>query len=198
MSALQNMSVVQGVDQAAVLLNPLRIKLLERLAEPDSASGLARVLGIPRQKINYHLHELERAGFLEFVEERKKGNCMERVLRATARRYFISPEVLGALGTSAEEVQDRFSSTYLIAVAAETVREVAVLRERARLANKKLPTLTLQSEVRFATAAARDAFAAELVSELARLVNKYHDQESDGGRTFKFSLTSYPKITKTE
>jgi DNA-binding transcriptional ArsR family regulator len=82
---VQETAIVQDLDRATVLLNPLRLRILRELREPDSASGLSRKIGMPRQKLNYHLRELESAGFLQLVEERRKGNCTERVLRASAR-----------------------------------------------------------------------------------------------------------------
>ena len=75
------------------------------LGEPGSAAGLGRKLGLPRQRVNYHLRELEKEGLLEVVEERKKGNCVERIVRATARSYLISSEALGTLGSRPEEIQ---------------------------------------------------------------------------------------------
>jgi hypothetical protein len=55
------------------------------LETPDSASGRARRLKVARQLV-YHLKELESAGLVEVVEERKKGNCIERILRAKRDR----------------------------------------------------------------------------------------------------------------
>ena len=101
------LQIVQSPEKAGVLLQPGRLHLLEQLAEPDSAAGLARRLGVPRQKLNYHLRELEREGFLELVEERRKGNCMERVMRAVAREFLIAPQI-GDRVTA-----DRFSAAYL-------------------------------------------------------------------------------------
>jgi DNA-binding transcriptional ArsR family regulator len=176
----------------------LRRRILERLRQPDSASGLARQLRLPRQKVNYHLRELEKEGLLELVEERRKGNCLERVVRATARYYLIDPAALGALAADPEQLADRFSSTYLVAVAARAIRDLAVLRERARRAGKRLATFTLQSEVRFPSAAAREAFTNELTHHIARLTAKYHDEQAAGGRRFTFILGAYPTITKEE
>src|ERR687897_3489675 len=96
------LEVVRRPEPAAALLDRTRQKLLAHLAEPDSASGLARRLRLPRQRINYHLRVLESAGLVELVEERRKGNCLERVVRATARSFVISPEALGGLGPTAE------------------------------------------------------------------------------------------------
>ncbi|HEU4390589.1 MAG TPA: helix-turn-helix domain-containing protein, partial [Blastocatellia bacterium] len=180
-------------ERAGVLLNPLRIRIIEELLrEPESASGLARSLNLPRQKINYHLRELEKEGLVELVEERRKGNCVERVVRATARSYLVNPAALGAIAADPSAVKDQFSSSYLIAVAARAIKDVALLRERAAKAGKKLPTLTLQTEVRFGSASDQNAFVEELSNAVARLVTRYHDEKSPGGRRFQVLVGSYP------
>jgi DNA-binding transcriptional ArsR family regulator len=192
------LEVVRTPRQAAALLDPTRRSLLERLAEPASAASLSRKMGLPRQRLNYHLRELERDGLVELVEERRKGNCTERLVRATARAYLISPEALGALGAGTVEVRDRFSATYLIAVAARAIRDLAVLRSRAETAGRRLATLTLETEIRFRSAADRNAFAEELAFEIGRLSAKYHDEGTEGGRVFRFVLGAYPALTKED
>jgi DNA-binding transcriptional ArsR family regulator len=190
--------VIQDPVHASTVLEPERLRLLEMLAEPDSASGVARKLGLQRQKVNYHLQQLERDGFVELVEERRKGNCMERVMRATARSYVISPSALGRLGLTPEEAGDRYSTAYLIGAAARVIREAALLRSRADRAQKKLASFTLETEVRFASAVERTAFAEELTNAVARLAAKYHTESSPSGRTFRFVVSGYPAVTKTE
>ena len=188
------MQTVQDPGRAGVLLDPVRMRLLEQLGEPDSAAGLARRLGMARQVVNYHLRTLEKEGFVELVEERRKGNCMERVMRATARSFVIDPAVLGRLGADPNQFQDRFSAAYLVAVAAKTIRDVAGLRTRAEKAGKRLATFTLQTEVRFASAPERAAFVEELTAEIARLAAKHHDEQTPGGRRFQFVLGGYPAV----
>src|SRR5712692_8132268 len=119
MSTTYSLAMMREMSQAAALLHPLRLRIIENLREPDSASGLARRLQIPRQKANYHVRELEREGFLEQVGEHRKGNCVERMVRASANAYLIDPALLGTLGIDPSNVQDRFSSAYLVAVAAK-------------------------------------------------------------------------------
>ena len=116
MSSSAAMQVLQEANQGAVLLHPMRLKLIGRLADPNSASGLSREFGIPRQKINYHLRELEKEGLVRFVRQQRKGNCLERIVQATARSYLISPEVLGTLAADPSRIPDRFSSSYMVAV----------------------------------------------------------------------------------
>lgn len=184
--------VIEDGDRAASVLHPLRLKILAELGEPDSAAGLARRLGIPRQKLNYHVRQLEAQGLLERVGERKVRNCTERLVRAVARSYLISPATLGDLAVDPASIRDRASSAYLVAVAAQVIREVAEQRERARGGGKRLPTLTLQADVRFASPEQQHAFATELSQAVARLVSKYHDEDEPHGRRFRVIAGSYP------
>jgi DNA-binding transcriptional ArsR family regulator len=189
---MRALDVIRERETAATLLQPLRQQILEGLREPESASTVARRLGLPRQKVNYHLRELERGGFVELVEERRRGNCTERLVKATARSYLISPEALGALGSDPERIRDRLSAAYLVATAGQAVRDVGELEARADEAGKRLATLTLTSEVRFASAETRTAFAEELATTLARLSAKYHDETAPRGRRFRFFVGGYP------
>src|SRR5688500_5704341 len=109
--------IVRQLEQAQVLLHPERHRLHEALASgPDSASGLARRLGEGRQRLNYHLRLLEEAGQIELAEERWKGSKPERVMRLVARQYVLDPAALGSTADP-DEVGDRFSATYLVALA---------------------------------------------------------------------------------
>jgi DNA-binding transcriptional ArsR family regulator len=181
------------VADAAVLLRPLRARILELLAEPQSAAAVARRLSVARQKVGYHLKELEKEGLVELVEEKKAGNCVERIVRATGRAYLVSAEALGSLAGGALEATDRFSAAYMIAVAARAIRELSKLRREADEAGKRLATLTLESEIRFASAADRAAFAQELAQDLVRLTAKYHDASAPRGRMHRVVSMAYPK-----
>jgi DNA-binding transcriptional ArsR family regulator len=187
-----SLDVVRSPESAAALLDPARRQLLAHLKEPDSASGLARRLRLPRQRINYHLKVLEGAGLVELVEERRKGNCLERVVRATARAFIISPEALGELGPSPDLAADRLSSAYLVAAAGRAISDVAVLEDKARREGKRLATLTLEADVRFASAEARARFADELTEAVARLAARYHDERAPGGRRFRLLAAVHP------
>ena len=192
------LEVIHGHDAASAALQRTRRVVLTALDAPDSAAGLARRLGISRQRLNYHLRALERRGLVECIEERRKGNCTERILRATARAFVISPDTLGALNTTAEAATDRLSAAYVIAVSARTIREVSTLDTRARQAGKRISTLTIDSEIRFATAESRAAFASELNQCVAALVARYHDDTAPSGRRFRVVAHSHPVGEATE
>lgn len=192
MSALPAIEMIRDQERAATALHPLRRRILASLRSPDSASGVARRLRLPRQKVNYHLHLLEEGGLVELEAERKAGNMMERVFRLSARAFVIAPDALGDVAPEPEAVTDRFSAAYLMAVAARALQEVGELEAAARTAGKKLATLTAETEVRFATPERQSAFARELVTCVTELIARYHDEKSPGGRTFRFVVGGYP------
>jgi len=186
------LQIVQDPEKAAVLLQSGRLELLRQLAEPDSAAGLARRLSMPRQKVNYHLRELEREGFVDLIKERRKGNCIERVVRATAREFLVAPHAGQAT------VADRFSAAYLVSTAARAIRDLATLCLRAGRAGKRIATLTLETEIRFPSAESRAAFAEELTASIAQLAAKYHNEGAQGGRRFRLIAASYPALKMEE
>jgi DNA-binding transcriptional ArsR family regulator len=186
--------VLNATETAAAVLDPARLRILTALRDPDSSAGVARSLGLPRQRVGHHVRALEAAGLLTCVGERKKRNCVERLLQATARAYVLAPRLLGELGLSADEARDRFSSTYLLAAANRIIEEVGAMRPRAEAAGKKLPTLTLQTEVRFASARSQNEFLEELLATFSELVDRHHRPDVPGGRSFRISLLGHPAL----
>jgi hypothetical protein len=108
----------------------------------------------------------------------------------------LDPGWLGALGADPAAIQDRFSSNYQLASAARLVRELAELQRGAEKAKKSLPTLTLETEVRFASAERRAAFAEELAATLAALAARYQDARP-GSRAFRILLAGHPVPKRT-
>ena len=189
-----NVAVIDDPAAAEVMLDPIRARLLAQLAEPASATMLAARVGLARQKVNYHLRELERHGLVELVEERKKGNVSERIMRASALSYVISPAVLGAVQPDPARSPDRLSASWLLALAARLVSEVGALMAGATKAGKPLATYGLDAQVRFASSADRAAFAEELTNTVARLISRYHDENAPGGRDHRVMIALHPSV----
>lgn len=183
--------------QVACALTPMRQRVLTELAQADSAAGIARRLGLPRQKVNYHVRQLEKEGLLELVEERQRRGCTERCYRASARAFLVSPTLLGPLPREVA-TQERFSSAYLLATAAETVRQVALLRDRAEAVDKPLATMTADGEVAFASPAEFRAFSEELATAIGQLVARYDRPDLTRARRYRLLAAVHPEVTKSE
>ena len=189
-----DVAVIENAAAAEVSLDPIRTRLLAELAEPGSATMLAARVGLPRQKVNYHLRMLERHGLLDLVEERRKGNVTERVMRASAASYVISPAALAAVQPDPRRSPDRLSAFWLLALAARLVRDVGALLTGATRAGRRVATFALDGEVRFASTADRAAFAEELSNAVAALVAKYHDATAERGRDHRVIVAIHPSV----
>ncbi|MFC8039589.1 ArsR/SmtB family transcription factor [Paenarthrobacter sp. NPDC057355] len=196
-----DIEVIEDAAAAEASLDPIRTRILQELAEPASATQLAAKVGLPRQKVNYHLKALERHGLVELVEERRKGNVTERVLRATAASYLISPTALASVAPDPRRFADRFSAFWLLALASRTVQEMGKLISGAAAAKKKLASFAIDGEITFRSAAERAAFAEELGVAVTRLVDKYHDggaaAQAGGGRKHRLVVVLHPALKTT-
>jgi DNA-binding transcriptional ArsR family regulator len=194
------LNIISDPEAAAAVLAPLRARILASLGEPGSATTVAEELGIPRQKTNYHVRQLERLGLVEHVEDRRRRNCTERVVRAAGDRFLISPSVLGELAPGPEELADERSGAHLAAVCARTVSDVGALMERARATEKRLPTFSIETAVRFSTPADQAAFLDELSAAVSDLVRRYHDERAPDGRWFRILAGAHParRLPSTE
>ena len=165
-----SIQVVSGSGVVRGGLGELRRTLLRELRRPASAVALAERLGESRQRINYHLRELEKGGLVELVEERRRRGCTERIVRATADAVVVEPQVIGELGTQGS---DHFAADRLLAVAARTARDVSRMRTRAAESGKRLLTFTIEADIAFESPAQLRRFVDELAERVAELGSSY-------------------------
>lgn len=172
-------------------LTSLRQRLLAELREPASATSLASRLGETRQRVNYHLRELEKSGLVELVEVRQRRGRQERLLRATARTVVVAPTVVGPPEPGA---QDRFAVETLLTTAARTCTEVADLRERAAAAGKRLITFTIEAEIGFAQPAEIEEFVGRIGERIAELAGEYDSPTAP--RRYRLTVTGHPSVPR--
>lgn len=187
-----DIEVIEQPEAAVTALDPVRSRLLAELSTPASAAELAERLAQPRQRLTYHLRALERHGLVREAETRAWGGITERRYVATAHSYVVSPAALGPAANDPARTRDRLSAGYLVALASRAVREVAALWRKALGQQKQLATLSLDTEVRFASPDARAAFTAELTQAVTDLVARYHDPNAEGGRWHRLVAFAHP------
>jgi hypothetical protein len=189
---VRELDVIDDPAAASVALEPVRTRLLAELAQPASAATLAGRMGIPRQKINYHLRALEAHQLVRLAGNRQWGGLTERLMVATAASYLVSPSALGAVAPDPARSVDRLSASYLVALAARIVREVSDLVRRSEHANQPLASWSLDTEIRFRSASERAAFTQDLTACVLGLVARYHDADAPDGRDHRMVIVAHP------
>ncbi len=190
--------VIQDAARASAILHPLRLRIVEALRQPDSATGIARRLRLPRQRVNYHVRELARAGYLRRAGQRRVRSMIERRYVATARAYALAPGLLGALSAERGKIEDTFSLAYLFALTAQVQSDLARVQELAERQGKRVSTLSIATKLRFESPEQRAAFTRALQDAIVDVVGKFAspDRRADGskgdGRPYRLVLGCYP------
>ena len=168
----------------------MRVQILEALREPASAAAVARAIGQPRQKVNYHLKELQAAGLVEQVGERRVGNFVESLYRAVARTFLVSPEVAWSDRRRSETLSRQHSLQTLVLLGERLQRDAATLLDRATFENEEIASASVVAEAHFASEADREAFLAEYLAITADLLKKHGKK---GGSGYRVLMAAYPE-----
>jgi len=171
------MTVVDRPEVARAALSPLRRRILAQLDLPASATEVAAALGLPRQKINYHMSVLERHGLVELAEVRQRRGFRERRFRRSGV-VVIAPDLLDP-----SEPDDDMSAEAVVAAAGDAIRAVGALSA----ARSPHPTATLTTEVTFASPAA----LREFLDGVGRLAADYDRGDEPDALTMKITLLSH-------
>jgi hypothetical protein len=204
MNSQLEVQAIRSGSQAAVLVqHPLRRRILAAAREAVSATELAAQLGQARQKVNYHVRQLAKAGFLRPAGRRMRRNLIERKYQATAQSYVLSPEILGPVAASGSEASDVYSATYLLGLTSLAQGELSAVTEAASRAGVRVLTLSVMSEIRFESGEQRAAFGAALTEAITEVIGRHTTAhrtstgEPGKGRPYRFILGCYP-IPKNE
>jgi DNA-binding transcriptional ArsR family regulator len=176
-------------EQLQALAHPLRLRVLEALRSPASAAGVARVLGANRQNVNYHLKELERAGLVRRVGERRRGNLVEQLFEATGTAYVVSPRAAWADPRRIGALADQLSLERLVDIGERLGRDAAALLDRAAFDGEQIASASVEVEVRLATEEARQQFLDEYLAAVAPVLRKFGRRR---GSRYRVALAVYP------
>jgi DNA-binding transcriptional ArsR family regulator len=191
-------SVRDRTRVGALVEHPLRLAILQAAATPRSATEIAAGLGLPRQRVNYHIGRLRRAGFLVPADRRRRRGLFEQRYTATARAYVVDPEVLGPVRARLDQIADRLSAEYLVALATQVQSDLSQVMGEATAEGKRVATLSISTELRFLNPEQRARFAGELERAIKRLVARHAapaltpDGEPASGRLFRLVIGCYP------
>ena len=191
-------SVRDRTRAGALMEHPLRLAILQAASAPRSATEIAAGLGLPRQRVNYHMGRLRRAGFLVPAGRRKRRGLFEQRYAASAQAYVLDPEVLGPVRARVDLISDRLSAEYLVALSTQVQSDLGqVIAEATRL-GQRVATMSISTEIRFTSPEQRTRFARALEQAVTRLVGRHAApaRADDGtplsGRLFRLVVGCYP------
>jgi DNA-binding transcriptional ArsR family regulator len=181
--------VVEDIEALQVLGHPLRVRILEALREPGSAATVAREVGDTRQKVNYHLKELERVGLVTPVGERRAGNFIETLYQAAGRSFLVSPQVAWSDPRRVDALREQHSLDRLVMVGAQLQRDAISLLDRAAFDGEQIASAAVEVDVHFADEKDRAAFLDEYLKTVQELCDRYGSRD---GLPYRVVLAAHP------
>jgi DNA-binding transcriptional ArsR family regulator len=169
----------------AALSHPTRVSILEALRQPASAAEVGRALGQPRQRVNYHLKELEKAGLVE-----RTGTLVESLYRAVARSFVVSPRVAWTHPDRVAALRRSHALGTLVELGERLQRDAAVLLDRAAFDGDDVPSAAVSAEVSFPDEASRAAFMDDYLRSTKELLERHGART---GERFRAILAVYPE-----
>ena len=194
--AMRELLAIRSVEQARVLLNPIRIKLVELLREPRTCAELASALDLTPQRINNHLKALRDAGLVRIASRRQVRNLVEATYQAEGKAYWLSPRIVREDPPTDRALRDELSLHNLLVTAEEIQEDVAELLSRTD--DEEVPSLGLSIEITLGSAESRNAFTREVLEALRPVVERYQEPQSNEGRGYKLQLLCYPEPNPTK
>ena len=158
---------IEEPTAAAALLQPVRLDIVKRLAQPRSCPELAQLLNVPTQQVNYHMRKLTEAGLVDRINERRVRGTVEGIYQARAASYWLSPNLVGRLG--ARKTINEAGLSYLLSLAEDLQSDVAKLAN----APEPQPSLGVSAYVELQDPQKRAEFLAEVQEVLQTLARKY-------------------------
>ncbi len=198
-----SLDCISEIDRAAVILNPVRLAILQHSGQPVSATELGSRLGLTRQKVNYHLRKLARGGFVKRAGRRRRRNMIEQRYVICARGFLLAPSLLGPIGADWRGIEDAGSPAYLLALCAQIQTDLLRVERAAPAEGGRPPVLSIKSQFRFETQERREAFAVALreavVGVIARFTAPYARPDGSPGRgdPFRLVVGCYPFTPET-
>jgi DNA-binding transcriptional ArsR family regulator len=181
--------VVEDIEALQVLGHPLRVRILEALREPGSAATVARQVGEARQKVNYHLKELERVGLVAPVGERRSGNFIETLYESVARSFLVSPRVAWSDRRRVDTLRQQHSLERLVMVGGKLERDAISLLDRAAFDGEQIASAAVEVDVQFADEKDRSAFLDAYLEAVRQLCDRYGSHE---GLPYRVVMAAHP------
>jgi DNA-binding transcriptional ArsR family regulator len=189
--------VIQELEQLKVISDPLRAKVLLYLIEKAyTGQQLAKLLGMARAKVHYHLNELEKNVLIAVVRTELKNGIVQKFYRAVARGFVPSEELLPYVS----EVENYFRETTLSVLGRARLRALSAPEEAFQIPSPdraQWPRIAMQLEVKMG----KDKFATWL-SKFRTLINELDQHQEEDGEWFYLTTVGFqinePSFAKDE
>jgi DNA-binding transcriptional ArsR family regulator len=165
---------IEDAETLEMLLDPIRVEMLERLFDPASVTELAEAMNVPRTRLYHHVRLLEEAGMIKIVETRQRGAIPEKVYRVTAKSFRPSDQFL------AESPPSQFAAAVVDSLLAWTRADVIRSVAEGRVIFGKAVEHRKRAIMTRHVAVLSEQRRHQFITDMGDLLQRYQDDDPDG------------------
>ncbi|MGG1556305.1 MULTISPECIES: ArsR/SmtB family transcription factor [Paenibacillus] len=183
---LQPVYIIEELEQLKTVSDPLRYKVLLYLIEKAyTGQQLAKLLGMARAKVHYHLNELEKHGFITVIRTELKNGIVQKFYRAVARGFVPSEALLPYVS----EVENYYREATLNALGRARIRAIEAPEEAFQIPSPDRAhwhRMATQIEVKMS----KEKFA-QWLSKFRALIFELDAQQEEQGDWFYLTTVGF-------
>lgn len=188
---MKELHVISSLDQARVLLNPIRVEILEILTTPGTCLDVAGKLNMSQQRVNNNVKEMLKSGLLRLVDQRAKRNMIESVYQSVGKRFWLSPELAHPQDAEIKAVRERLSLHNLLVMAERLHRDAGALLDTTDA--MEVPSIGVTTEIVLRSETEREAFAKDFLKAMHAVLEKYQGAGSQEEH-YTAMIVCYPAV----
>ncbi len=188
---MKELHVIQRIDEARILLNPIRVAMLEMLQSPLTCLDIARKLKITQQRVNNNIREMQRAGLVRLVENRTKRNFIEGVYQTVSKAFWFSPQLLRSNEADLRKVREQLSLHNLLLMSERLQHDVGQLLDAQ--GRDEVPSIGVTADIVLRSEEERQAFTKDFLTALHSVLEKYQGSSSPEQR-YTAMIICYPEV----
>ncbi|BFT75539.1 MULTISPECIES: helix-turn-helix domain-containing protein [Paenibacillus] len=183
---LQPVYIIEELEQLKTISDPLRAKVLLYLIEKAyTGQQLAKLLGMARAKVHYHLNELEKHGLISVIRTELKNGIVQKFYRAVARGFVPSEALLPYVS----EVENYYRERTLSVLARARRRAINAPEEAFQIPSADRahwPIIMTQVEVKMS----KEKYA-EWLRKFRALIFELDSQQEENGEWFYLTTVGF-------
>lgn len=182
----QPIYIIEDLEQLKTVSDPLRAKVLQFLIEKAyTGQQLAKLLGMARAKVHYHLNELEKHSFITVVRTELKNGIVQKFYRAVARGFVPGENLLPYVS----EVENYYRERTLSVLANARRRAITAPEEAFQIPSSdrsQWPIIMTQVEVKMS----KEKYA-EWLRKFRALIYELDSQQEENGEWFYLTTVGF-------
>lgn len=183
---LQPVYIIEELEQLKTISDPLRARVLLYLIEKAyTGQQLAKLLGMARAKVHYHLNELERHSLIFVIRTELKNGIVQKFYRAVARGFIPGEKLLPYVS----EVENYYRERTLSVLGHARNRAINAPEEAFQIPSpdrSQWPIIMTQVEVKMS----KEKYA-EWLRRFRSLIGELDQQQEENGEWFYLTMIGF-------